>query len=182
YIGRLSQEKGVQTAIMALSYLTHQKKYQNLQLLIAGAGEPEYETELRELVQQEQLEPNVKFLGLQPKDAIPELYQQADIFLFTSIWPEPFGRVIVEAMASGVAVIGAPVGGAAEIMIEKENALQFIPGDAENLASQIEELLKSPSLCHQISEAGKKTARAKFDLQRMVDEIEVYLQSLIVRK
>ena len=177
YVGRLSAEKGVHTAIMALSHLVHQKKLAHLQLMIVGSGEPEYEAYLSDLVKQEQLDSKVTFLGIQPKESIPQLYQHADIFLFTSIWPEPFGRVIVEAMASGLPVIGSPIGGAAEIMIKEENALLFTPDDAEDLACRIEELVETPHLRRQLSEAGRQTALTKFDMQSMVDEIETYLHS-----
>ena len=55
---------------------------------------------------------DIEFLGMQPKDVMPELYAQADVFLFPSIWNEPFGRVLVEAMASGLVVLGTAKGGA----------------------------------------------------------------------
>jgi len=121
----------------------------------------------------------VTFVPAQPKEALPALYQQADVFLFTSIWPEPFGRVIVEAMASGLVVIGAPVGGAAEILKANENALTFMSDDPSSLAQQLRKLSEAPVLYEQLTKAGRKTAVQQFDLQRMTNEIETYLQALI---
>ena len=116
-----------------------------------------------------------------PKEQLSALYHGSDVFLFTSIWAEPFGRVIVEAMASGMAVIGTSVGGASEILIENENALLFIPDDPTGLARQIQRLIENPSLRAQLADAGRKTAIEKFDMQRMTTEIESYLQALTIK-
>jgi len=179
YIGRLSQEKGVHTAIQAVGILGRDYGFKNIKLTIVGDGEPEFETYLRQLVTQENVASFVTFVPAQPKEALPALYQQADVFLFTSIWPEPFGRVIVEAMASGLVVIGAPVGGAAEILKANENALTFMSDDPSSLAQQLRKLSEAPVLYEQLTKAGRKTAVQQFDLQRMTNEIETYLQALI---
>ena len=176
YIGRLAPEKGVHTAIEALGILAREKEYNQLKLTIVGTGEPDYEAQLRALADQQQLRSMVEFSGAQPKEAIPGLYHSADILLFTSIWPEPFGRVPVEAMAAGVAVIGTAVGGAAEVMEDNFNALLFTPGDAQSLAGQIARLIASPELKETLLANGRHTAREKFDIQRMSSEIETYLQ------
>ncbi len=176
YIGRLAAEKGVHTAIEALGILVKQKAYDQLKLTIVGTGEPDYEAHLRALADQHQVSSMVEFLGAQPKEMIPDLYHAADILLFTSIWPEPFGRVPVEAMASGVAVIGTAVGGAAEVMEDNLNALLFTPGDAQSLAGQIARLITSPELKETLIANGRQTAHDKFDMQRMSSEVETYLK------
>jgi glycogen(starch) synthase len=179
YAGRLTPDKGVHTAIEALGKLIHQRGINNLKLTIVGVGDPTYETYLRHLVQQEDVDSFVTFLGAQPKEAMPTLYNQADIFLFTSIWQEPFGRVLVEAMASGAAVVGTATGGAKEIMIENENALVFPPGDAASLATQIARLVESPSLLQRLAKTGRQIALEKFDIHRMTEEIEAYLEAMV---
>ncbi|MCB0063904.1 MAG: glycosyltransferase family 4 protein, partial [Caldilineaceae bacterium] len=132
-------------------------------------------------VRKQQLEEYVTFLGPQEKGEMPLLYQQADIFLFTSIWQEPFGRVLIEAMASGTSVVGSTVGGAAEILVNNENSLTFPPNDDEALAAQIVRLIRSPELRQQLAEEGRRVALEQFDLQRMVQEIEFYLKRVIRR-
>jgi glycosyltransferase involved in cell wall biosynthesis len=177
YIGRLSEEKGVHTAIEALGCLKREGTRQ-LKLTIVGQGEPPYEARLRQLARSEHVESLVEFLPAQPKEKLPAFYQQADVFLFTSIWPEPFGRVIVEAMASGVAVIGAATGGAGEIMSDHENALLFTPGDPADLADKLKKLIENSALREKLGKAGRETALTKFDIQRMTTGIEDYLQTL----
>jgi len=179
YVGRLTHGKGVHTAIEAVRVLVHEHDFKDLKLTIIGNGEPDYEASLHALVKQENIESLVTFLPAQPKEALPALYQQADIFLFTSIWSEPFGRVIVEAMASELAVVGAPVGGAAEILVEGKNALTFIPADPASLARQLLRLIESPAYRLQLAKAGRETALNKFDIQRMTTQIKTYLETLV---
>jgi glycosyltransferase involved in cell wall biosynthesis len=179
YIGRLTPDKGVHVAIEAMGCLVHQWQYDHLRLTIVGTGEPDYEAYLHRVARQEDVDSVVDFLGAQSKEAMPTIYGQSDILLFTSLWPEPFGRVLVEAMASGVAVVGTATGGAAEILVENENALLFAPGDAIGLARQVARLIKLPLLRQELTRAGRRIAVAKFDLQRMAAEIETYLQTIL---
>jgi glycosyltransferase involved in cell wall biosynthesis len=148
-------------------------------LTIVGDGEPAYKAYLYQLAIQENVSAYINFLPAQPKEALPALYKQSDIFLFTSIWPEPFGRVIVEAMASGVAVVGAQVGGASEILAENVNALTFTPNDSKSLAKRLRRLIESPELRETLGKSGREIAMHEFDIQRMICEIEVYLESLV---
>ena len=178
FVGRLTEEKGVHTAIRALGHLQRVGNHK-LTLTIVGNGEPDYEVRLRQLAKTENVEALVTFVPAQPAEKLPALYQNADIFLFTSIWHEPFGRVIVEAMASGVTVVGARTGGAAEIMCDRENALLFSPGNAKELAENIARLVESPALREQLANAGRRTAVSQFDIEQMADGIETTLQSLV---
>jgi glycosyltransferase involved in cell wall biosynthesis len=181
YIGRLSEEKGVHTAIQALGHLVRENGFKDLKLTIVGDGELAYKDYLYQLAIQENVSAYVHFLPAQPKEALPALYKQSDIFLFTSIWPEPFGRVIVEAMASGVVVVGAQVGGASEILAENVNALTFTPNDPACLAKRLRRLIESPELRETLGKSGREIAMREFDIQRMTCEIEAYLESLVKR-
>jgi glycogen synthase len=175
YVGRLRPDKGVETAVQALAYLIDQLDEQQVHLHIVGQGDPAYELYLRRLVIQAGLTSHVTFVGAVVKDELPQVYQQADVLLFTSIWQEPFGRVIVEAQAAGLAVIGTATGGAAELILDEETGLHFTPGDPAQLARQIQRLRQEPDLYQKLAEAGRAHAISKFDLTRMVAEIEAYL-------
>lgn len=179
YVGRLAEEKGVETCIQALSVL-NEIVNGTVNLQIVGSGERNYESFLIELTKKHQVADQVFFFGRKPKMDLPIIYHDADIFIFPSIWPEPFGRVLVEAMASGLPVVGTTVGGAGEILKDGQNGLAFPPGDPGGLATQVARLIGSPQLRQELAEAGRKTALEKFDIQRMVSELEKYMQSLIV--
>ncbi len=178
YVGRLAPSKGVHVAVEAMAQLVHRLEIRGARLLIVGAGEARYEARLRALVRRERLEPFVEFVGRQGNRAMPEYYRRADVLLFTSLWPESFGRVLVEAMASGAVAVGAAVGGAAEILEHGQNALVSRPGDARDLAAQVARLIRDPDLWRRLSQAGRRVAVSRFDIKRMVDEIEEYLSGV----
>jgi len=181
WAGRLRSDKGTHVAIKALGKVVHEYGIKDIELRIVGTGEQDYVTFLEYLVRKQRLESHVTFLGQQSKDVMPHLYQQADLFLFTSVWQEPFGRVLIEAMASGVTVVGSAVGGAAEILLDGDNSLTFEPNDDQGLADQIVRLCRSPILRQTLAAAGKQVAMEQFDIQRMVQEIEYYLERMISR-
>ncbi len=178
YVGRLSEEKGVHTAIEALATSHKDLSPMAVRLLVVGSGSSDYEARLHDLEDALDVGDKISWLGRLPKQALPSIYQSADIFLFTSIWPEPFGRVIVEAMAAGTAVIGAPVGGAAEILENDCNSLTFTPGDAYDLAHQISRLGHDAALRTRLAQCGQVQATTQWDLKAMVSAIEGHLLRL----
>lgn len=171
-IGRLIADKGVKTIVLAMDRLVNHFNITSVRLKIVGSGDGAYVAELMRLVAEKQLDEYVVLTGGVPKEEIPSLYQAADVFVFASVWPEPFGRVIVEAMASGVAVVGTAVGGAAEILRPDENALTFAPQDAAELAEQLKRLINDPAMGRRIVTQARHDAVEKFDLDRMFAEIE----------
>lgn len=100
------------------------------------------------------------------------------MLLFTSIWDEPFGRVLVEAMAAGLVVIGTGTGGSAEIMTEA-NSLRFAPEDADGLAGQIYRAYSDPNLYMTLATAGQQHVLEQFNSARFVNGIEAFLTSLV---
>lgn len=179
YTGRLSPEKGIETAIEAVEELVCRRGLRNLHLNIVGSGERRYVEQLHSLVQEKGLAGHIKFTGRVRKEDMPGVYQAHDIFLFTSIWEEPFGRVLVEALASGLVVIGTATGGAAEIQKEAGGGLTFPPGYASALADNISRLYLHPSQLRELVRDGRRAAIEKFDISRMVGEVEAYLLDLV---
>jgi glycosyltransferase involved in cell wall biosynthesis len=179
YFGGLSDHKGVHTAVEALALLKDRGSAVGLDLALVGDGHPDYVAHLRMLAAQHGVLGQIVFHGSVSRDEIPALLARHDLFLFTSIWEEPFGRTIVEAMAAGLAVIGSEVGGSIEIMRDGANALTYPAGDASALADRIVQLRESPELHERIVKAGRKTVLERFTLDRMVDEIEEWLSEIV---
>ena len=174
YVGRLRADKGVETAVQALAYLIERLGERLVHLRIVGQGDPFYERYLRQLIGRADLANFVSFSGMVSKDELRQIYYQSDALLFTSVWQEPFGRVIVEAQAAGLVVIGTATGGAAELLLDEVTGLRFAPGDSIQLAHQIRRLRQEPLLRQRLAKAGKTHAITRFDLTRMVAEIEAY--------
>jgi glycosyltransferase involved in cell wall biosynthesis len=175
YAGRISPEKGIETAIEALGELCQVHRLEGLHLTVVGGGERGYRAKINDMVRGMHLEQAITFHPPVPKEQMPELYRKFDVFLFPSTWQEPFGRVLVEAMASGLVVVGTTTGGAGEILSDGENALTFQPGDASGLARQILRLAQDISLRKRLIENGRRTAVEKYNISGMVQAIEEYL-------
>jgi glycosyltransferase involved in cell wall biosynthesis len=175
YAGRLTPEKGIETALYAMSTLVHEKGLDGLQLRIAGSGDPTYENRLRMLVAKLKLANNVKFLGQIPHAEMSKLLCSHDALLVPSIWQEPFARVVLEGMISGTVVVATPAGGTKEIITDGQNGLLFMPADSDDLAQKILILSQNPDLRQVLSESGRRTIRENFTFDRMLGKIERYL-------
>ncbi len=94
-----------------------------------------------------------------------------DVVVHASTEPEPFGLVIVEAMACGRAVIASEAGGAAELIRPGVDALGHAPGDAAQLAARIAELAGDAGLRARLGAEGRATAERRFDRARLAAEL-----------
>jgi glycosyltransferase involved in cell wall biosynthesis len=103
----------------------------------------------------------IGFAGFQPDPSAA--IRSLDVVVHASTRPEPFGRVIVEGMACGKAVIAVNGGGSAELFEDGVTALGIPPDDAPALASAMTRLIADPKLRAQIAAAGRASAIARFD-------------------
>jgi glycosyltransferase involved in cell wall biosynthesis len=107
-----------------------------------------------------------------PYEDVPKLYENADIIVFPSIWPEPFGRIAIEAMAAGKPVIGSRIGGIAETITDDVGIL-VEPGNIEELRSAILELTNNPQKREKMGRKGRKRVEHNYQehviLKKLVD-------------
>ncbi|MCP4423359.1 MAG: glycosyltransferase family 4 protein [Chloroflexi bacterium] len=174
YAGRLSPDKGVHTVIEGLAHLLKKHPDAPVQLSIIGAGVPTYESRLQMLVVEFNLERWVTFRPFVPREQMPAVLAEHDILLFPSIWAEPLARMVQEAMAMGLGVIGTPTGGTPEILHDGETGLVFEAENALMLAEKMAALLNNDDWRVQLSRAARQTVEERFTLSRMVDELEAY--------
>jgi len=144
FVGRLVSDKGVDLLIRAL-VLLRQRGLEPM-LTVVGDG-PEREA-LQELVNREDLEKQVHFLGALPPRAIARALNEHRIVVVPSRWAEPFGLVALEGIACGCVVIGSEQGGLAEAI--GPCGLTFPNGDVEALADRLAMVLTESSLCSEL--------------------------------
>jgi glycosyltransferase involved in cell wall biosynthesis len=171
-IGRLDKHSGVMTALKALKIV--RKAGLKVSLSVYGRGESSYMADLRSFVVSNQLP--VEFLNVSNAYSdMAGVYKQHDVLLHTPEWAEPFPFTPLEAMGCGLPVIGSISGGAEELLHHGENALTYPPGNAEQLAARIQELLISPVLRSQMAEAAQAEVLAKFNEATVMDQVENFL-------
>ena len=149
FVGRLSVEKGIDTLIAAWRDLG-----KSVPLKIIGEGPLE-----KLVIEASQQNSSIEWLGRKPLPDVYDLMGKAKMLIFPSKWYETFGRVAVEAFAKGTPVIASKLGAIAEIVDHGRTGLHFQPGDAEDLARQVDWALKHPS---KLIEMGHE-ARAEFE-------------------
>lgn len=106
-----------------------------------------------------------------PHEELAKRYQMADIFIAPSVWHEPFGMVIVEAMASGLPVISTRSGGIPEIVRHRETGLLTERGDSDDLAKAITTLLNDDRLRQSMACEGRKRAVEFFSWDKIAQDL-----------
>jgi len=151
YYGRLVPEKGIDTLVEAVAQLPSSAR-----AVIVGAGESL--ASLQELAQRLGISDRVEFRGPIPTETIPDLLAELDVVVVPSRtrpnWKEQFGRVIIEAMACEVPVIGSDSGEIQHVIGNPD--LVFPEGDSLALAARIQSLIDDPRRTRQLGVAGRQ--------------------------
>lgn len=157
YVGRLVHEKGVDLLLAALAQLAGAWR-----LVVAGDG-----PELGRLSQQSHrlgLADQVSFEGHVPARLLPALYQKLDALVVPSRsrpnWVEQFGRVLIEAMSSGVPVIGSTCGEIPHLV--GDAGMIFPEGDVEQLRDRLARLMRSRELHAEMAHRGRERVLNRF--------------------
>jgi glycosyltransferase involved in cell wall biosynthesis len=166
YVGRVVASKGVPTLIRALTELPTETT-----LAVVGHAHDNQRREMTELAEQCGVADRVSFSRAVSRADLRERYRRADLVVFPSEWPEPFGIVPLEAMACGVPVIATGTGGSGEFLEDGTNCVLFRPGDPQDLVAAARRVADDPGLRHAITAGGTRTART-FTMERFGDELE----------
>lgn len=159
------ERKGVRYIIEALPLLSKR----TVKLIIIGSDDEKFYGQLAELKRVRE-----RIIFVPHSSNLWEYYAASDIFVFPTLC-EPFGLVIVEAMASGLPVITSRVAGAADLIIDGVNGLLLrASSDVNDLAAKIELLLSNAELRKTMGERAREIAE-KFSWDQVAQEtLEVY--------
>jgi glycosyltransferase involved in cell wall biosynthesis len=173
HFSRLAPWKGQHLLIEALTHCAESVSA----ILVGDAlfGEEDYVTQLKQQVTDLNLEHRVRFLGF--RSDVAELMAACDLVTHTSTAPEPFGRVIVEAMLSGIPVVAAAAGGAMELVADGVTGWLVIPGDPVKLATIIQQCYDRPELVKEIAKKAQIQANQRFNLVEISRQIDRLLLS-----
>ena len=125
------------------------------------------------------LRDRVRFLGPVPNAQLPVLYRSADVFVFPSLWHEPFGMPLVEAMAMGLPVVATNGGAFPEIVDDGRTGLLTERGDARSLARALQRLVADPALRATMGRAGRQRAEQQFSWDHSAARLLQFYQRLL---
>ena len=173
--GRFARWKGQDVFVKALSKLPHR----NFFAVILGddKGHPNYREEIEKLIVDLGLSGHVRIA--RHTQFVTEAYMLSRLVVATSVEPEAFGRVVLEAQAMGKPVIATNHGGPQETVIDKETGLLVPPNDIGTLALAIDNVLSMPEDLYEQVKMDAIANAERFSLEQMCEQtIRVYLELL----
>ena len=112
---------------------------------------------------------NVLMYGFMSRIEMEKLFSVAWVQVVPSLWPEPFGMVVIEAMMRGTAVIASAIGGLAEIVQNNQTGLLVPPGDSQALATALLKILENKKLAEQMGQRGRQFALDQYCQDKYVE-------------
>jgi glycogen(starch) synthase len=177
FCGQVVPHKGAHTAIEAALRLFIEGAPRGFQLSVVGGSRVRgYVRNWKKTVALHDAEGAIRFLGQRPRSELPALLREHDGLVLPSVWEEPFSISLVEAMASGLAIVSTSTGGTREILRHEFNGLRFPPGDASSCAHQMRRLIEDPALSLRLRQNARATVEQSFRIEAMVDRIEPLLR------
>src|SRR5262245_11026040 len=174
FVGRLSTEKGVLDLLEAWRRLDDRSAW----LVLVGPDMPAHPwdagAKARAFIAEHRLEDRTRLYG--PSTDTAPLYRAADLFVQPSHF-ESFGISVIEAMASGVPVVAAEVGGMRDFLVDGRNALLHRPRSPESLAGALRRALDEPDLRARLANAALQTVRQQFDEEALFDRYAALIES-----
>ena len=166
--GRLTSWKGQEMFIEAINLVNKELGSEKFNVVILGSdqGRKIYKQKLLRLVEQYRLINQVKFIDHCKN--MPVAYKISDLIVSSSIEPEAFGRVSVEAQSMEKPIIASNIGGSRETIINDKTGFLFEAGKPESLSKKIIEVLKlDESTLKSLGNEGRKNVIKKFNIEKM---------------
>ena len=150
--------------------------------VVVGDAPPElpaYRQELEQLAEQLGLARTVSFVPFQTE--LAAVMSALDVAVLASTSPEPFGRVLIEAMAAGKPVVASDSGASREIVDDGQQGILFPPGDDLALANALNRLLSDRSLAAEMGGRGQRRAAERFDSAQYVAGVEAVYRDVLAK-
>ena len=170
FTGRLTENKGVKYLIRAA------KDIKGTVLILGGGAEKE---KLENLIKAEKIKNVIMGGYINPAKAslFHEFYERADVYVSPSVWEEPLGLTILEAMAAGTPVVATKKGGIVSVIKEGENGFFVRARNSKQIAETVNMLLVNDELRVKVSENARKTIENNFTWQKIASQFEEIYKS-----
>jgi glycosyltransferase involved in cell wall biosynthesis len=110
---------------------------------------------------------------------VPRIMATSDIVVHSASEPEPFGRVIVEAMAAGRPVVATAAGGPLDIIEDQVTGLLVPPQNAALMAKAIQQLLQNREQATMIGQRAQQVAKERFSVEQHVTAVQRIYQKIL---
>ena len=180
YVGRLTQDKGVDVLIQAFQQVL--KVHPQAKLVIAGssffdgAAKTAYQQSLQQLAKP--ISEHIKFTGFIPHKQLKYLYAAAHVVVLPSVWQDPCPLVVLETMASGTCIIASKVGGVPEVVEHGVTGILVNPKQVDELAVAITDVLQYPIKAQQMAAAARQKIVSGYAWEHLVNKLERNLLNL----
>lgn len=184
HLGRMVQRKGVDNVIRGFARMTQILEAPSVLVIVGGESDepdPALTPEigrLQELAAALGIAERVIFTGRKDRSMIKYYYSAADVFV-TTPWYEPFGITPLEAMACGLPVIGAAVGGIQFTVLEGQTGFLVPPKDPLALSERLAQLLTHPGMRARFGENASRWVRERFTWQRVTGELAQVFEKIL---
>ena len=157
FVGALSHRKGVDRFLEIAAEIS--RSIENSAFLLIGDGDQEYKNQMKGLSKSLNIDSSTFFLG--KRTDVPALLKQIELLLLTST-QEPFGRVIIEAMAAGKPVVATKSGGPSEIIVHGQTGYLADIGDIQAMSQYAVRILTDTGLSERLGAEGEKRCKQEF--------------------
>ena len=171
-VARLQEEKDLHILIFAMIQV--RAKFPRARCIIAGEGDRW--GVMKSAIDTADLSANVELAGF--VDSVADLMSAADVFVLPSA-AEPFGLVLLEAMALSVPIVAVNDGGPPEIVNDGEIGLLVPPRDIDAMANAIIEIVSDKPRAQKMGEAGRARYQAMFTRERMAQETRAVYEKVL---
>lgn len=178
YAGRLDPSKGLHVLVDALALLRRTRPVLDIQVMVAGSGDDDYQALLVQKVQDLGLQSMVHFLGNVDATRVSHLLSDAQLVIVPSRWYENLPNVILESYACGTPVLASDLGSLRECVHQGETGYLFQPGDAEGLAERLEYCLDHPQEIVRMGQKARALSEEAYSPQRHMVMLEELFQEL----
>ncbi len=172
YAGQIIRGKGVDILLESLARMTVP-----FECIILGDGS--HRPYCEKLCKKLGLNDRVRFMGFVPQEELKNFYRECTVMAISSVWPEPFATIGMEAMRYGIPVVAFDAGGIKDWLHDGQNGFLVPWMDRDRYAARIEQLLRNKALAREMGEHGHRVVDEQFSFSQYILDLENTFQKVV---